>query len=411
MNKVRIGVLGLGIRGRFLLETLAKEVDGAEVAAYFDPIRERMEETAGLVPEAKACQSEDELFSSDIDAVLVATIWATHIPLAIRALESGKHVAMEVGGAYSEAELWALIDAVEKSGKRFMLLENVCYMDRELSVFRLASEGAFGELVFAEGGYEHDLREQIVLGRERQHGRYLNFLHRNGDLYPTHQLGPISKCLGINRGNRILSVSSAASKSRGLNAWAVSRKGNEYDMSSIPFKEGDIVSSNLVCANGELINLKHGCSLPRPYSRDGRIQGTKGLWMEDKDALYFDEPDVQGSEEGHQWIPFESVRDKYRHPLWRWYEKVGVRGEGHGGADFLTLSAFVYSVANDIEPPIDVYDAATWMAVTYLSEQSVLAGGAPVMMPDFTRGRWLVREREHVSRWMLSEVAPDEYYC
>ena len=410
MKDVKIGVLGLGIRGRFLLETLVKEVDNAIVTAYYDPIAERMEETRKIVPNAKACGSEDELFSSDIDAVLIATIWAEHIPLAIRALKKGKHVAMEVGGAYSEEELWALIRAVEESHKRFMLLENVCYMDRELSVFRLVREGAFGELVYASGGYEHDLREQIVLGREKQHGRYLNFLHRSGDLYPTHQLGPIAKCLNINRGNRILSVSSVASKSRGLNAFAKSRMGNEYDMSSIPFKEGDIVSSNLVCANGELIHLTHGCSLPRPYSRDGRIQGTKGLWMEDKDALYFDEPSVQGNEEGHKWIPFESVKDEYRHPLWRWYEKIGVRGEGHGGADFLTLSAFVYSVMNNIEPPIDVYDAATWMAVTYLSEQSVNAGGAPQAMPDFTKGGYLIREKEAKSRWMLSEVAPEEFY-
>ena len=282
-------------------------------------------------------------------------------------------------------------------------------MDRELSVFRMVREGLFGELVYATGGYEHDLRHQIVQGRERHHGRFLNFAGRSGDLYPTHQLGPISKCLNINRGNRILTVSSTASKSRGLNYWAQSRKGDSYDMSRIPFKEGDIVSTNMVCSNGELIHLTHGCSLPRPYSRDGRIQGTKGLWLEDKDAIYFDEPDWKEGDE-HRWIPFEDVKDKYRHPLWDWYEKIGVKEAGHGGADFLTLSSFVHCIADDTQSAIDVYDAATWMAVTYLSEQSVSMGGAPVPMPDFTRGRWLIRTKEEESRWMLSDIAGSVFY-
>ena len=225
MEEVRIGVLGLGPRGRFLLETLEKEVKGARVTAYYDPIAERMELTREIVPAAKAYNSADELIASDVDAVIIATIWSWHIPLAVKALRAGKSVGMVVGGAYSEAELWELVNAVEESGKKFMLLENVCYMDRELSVFRMVREGLFGELVYATGGYEHDLGHQIVQGRERQHGRYLNFLHRSGDLYPTHQLGPVSKCLDINRGNRILTVSSTASKSRGLNWWAESRKG------------------------------------------------------------------------------------------------------------------------------------------------------------------------------------------
>lgn len=410
MDEVRIGVLGLGPRGRFLLETLEKDVKGAKITAYFDPLEARMEMTRQIVPDARACHDEEELFASDCDAVVIATIWANHIPLAVRALNAGKHVGMEVGGVYAEHDLWALIDAVEHSGRKFMLLENVCYMDRELSVFRMVREGLFGELVYATGGYEHDLRHQIVQGRERHHGRYLNFLNRSGDLYPTHQLGPIAKCFGINRGNRILTVSSTASKSRGLNYWAQSRKGDSYDMSHIPFRAGDIVSTNLVCAHGELIHLTHGCSLPRPYSRDGRIQGTKGLWMEDKDAVYFDEPDWKEGDE-HLWIPFDEIKDRYRHPLWSWYEKIGVKEAGHGGADYLTLSSFVHCILEDTQSAIDVYDAATWMAVTYLSEESVAMGGAPVPMPDFTRGAWLIRPAEEKSRWMLSDLAPQSMYC
>ena len=410
MTELKLGVLGLGPRGRFLLETMDKAVDNVRVVAYYDPQDDRMDLTKEIVPDAYRAKSEDDLFSFDCDAILIASIWSEHIRQAVKALRSGKHVAMEVGGAYSEGELWELIRAVEETGLKFMLLENVCYMDNELSVFKLAKEGAFGEIVYAEGGYEHDLRGQITLGRENHHGRHLNFRHRNADLYPTHQLGPICKVLDINRGNRILTVSAQSSKARGLNYWAKTHKGDDYDMAHEPFKEGDIVSSNLVCANGELIHLTHGCTLPRPYSRDGRIQGTKGLWLEDKDAVYFDEPQFEKNTDGHEWIPFKDVKEKNRHPLWTWYEKAGVKDEGHGGADYLTLSAFAYAVLNDLDTPIDVYDAAVWMAITYLSEQSIAMGGAPVAMPDWTKGQWLIRRKESTSKWMLSDIAPEEYY-
>lgn len=410
MTEMKLGVLGLGPRGRFLLETMDQAVDNVRVTAYFDPQQDRMDLTREIVPNAYQAKSEDDLFSSDCDAILIASIWSEHIRQAVKALRNGKHVAMEVGGAYSEGELWELIHAVEDSGKKFMLLENVCYMDTELSVFKMTKEGALGEIVYAEGGYEHDLREQITMGRENHHGRHLNFRNRCADLYPTHQLGPICKCLDINRGNRILTVSAQASKARGLNYWAKTRKGDEYDMSYTPFKEGDIVSSNITCAGGELIHLTHGCTLPRPYSRDGRMQGTKGLWLEDKNAVYFDEPQYSGNTEGHKWIEFDTIKDEYRHPLWVWYEKRGVKDEGHGGADFLTLSAFAYAVLNDTDTPIDVYDAATWMAITYLTEESIAMGGAPVAMPDWTKGQWLIREKESKSKWMLSDIADSEDY-
>lgn len=410
MNELRLGVMGLGLRGKFLLETMEKAVDNVKVVAYYDNYQPRMDAVKEIVPDAYQAKSEDDLISYDCDAVLIATIWSEHIRQAVKALRAGKHVAMEVGGAFSEGEIWDLIRAVEESGRKFMFLENVCYMDDELAVFKMAREGKLGEIVYAEGGYEHDLRDEITLGRENHHGRFLNFKHRNADLYPTHQLGPICKILNINRGNRILTVSAQASKTRGLNYWAKTRKGDDYDMAHECFMQGDIVSSNLVCSNGELIHLTHGCSLPRPYSRDGRVQGTKGIWLEDKNAVYFDQPELPLFSEEHEWKDFSSYKAEHRHPLWAWYEKEGVKKEGHGGVDYLTLSAFAYCVLNDIDPPIDVYDAATLMAVTYLSEQSISMGGAPVAMPDWTKGQWLIRKEETVSKWMLSDVAPDEYY-
>ena len=409
MSELRLGVIGLGPRGKFLLQTMVNAVDNVKVVVYYDTEEDRMAEIAKIVPSAYGAKSEDDFFSFDCDAVLIATIWSEHIRHAIKALRSGKHVGMEVGGAYSEGELWDLIHAVEESGLKFMLLENVCYMDNELTEFKLAREGAFGEIVYAEGGYEHDLRQEIAMGRENHHGRLVNFRHRNADLYPTHQLGPICKVLNINRGNRILSLSSMSSKARGLNFWARTRKGDDYDLSSEHFSQGDIISTNLICSNGELIHLTHGCSLPRNYSRDGRIQGTKGIWMEDKDAVCFDDINLKGYDEP-EWMDFKKVKEDNRHPLWTWYENAGVKKEGHGGVDYLTLSAFAYCVLNDIDPPIDVYDAATWMAVTYLSEQSIAMGGAPVPMPDWTKGQWLIRRNESVSKWMLSDIAPDEYY-
>jgi len=255
----------------------------------------------------------------------------------------------------------------------------------------MVREGLFGELVHVQGGYEHDLRDEIGLGDINRHYRQAHFLNRNAELYPTHELGPIAKYLNLNRGNRMISLISVASKAAGLHAWLQDNRPGTA-LASSPVHQGDIVNTIITCANGETILLTHDCTLPRPYSRGGRIQGTKGIWMEDNRSIYIDgRSPVDPSYWTHRWESDAKYMEEFEHPLWKEYEEFGLRG-GHGGMDYLVLRAFVESVQNRAEPPIDVYDTASWMCITALSEHSIATGSQSVPIPDFTNGRWL-RER------------------
>ena len=409
---VRIGVIGLGGRGRGMLGELLG-CEGVIVPAVCDKYEDRAREGAAIVLE-KTGQPADVyldyhalLAREDLDAVMCPTTWITHARIAVDAMRAGKHVAIEVGGAASIEECWQMVRASEETGKFCMLLENCCYDRNEMAIFNMVKQGVFGEIIHMQGGYQHDLRDEICLGRENRHGRLYNFQHRNGELYPTHQLGPISKVLGINRGNRYIALSAMASKSRGLNEWTRKHMGEGYDLNDYPFNEGDVVTTMLRCANGETVVLTHDCSLPRPYSRGYRVQGTKGLYMEDGNAIFLE--GVTKDDPGnwmHAWEKFDAYRDEYEHPLWKQYRIDGVHG-GHGGMDFLVLSAFVESLRLEAAPPIDVYDTAAWMAVTVLSEQSIAIGGAPVPFPDFTNGMWIDRAPFRRGVFCLDDVCTE----
>ena len=211
--------------------------------------------------------------------------------------------------------------------------------------------------------------------------------------------------LGINRGNRYVSLVSVASKSRGLNEWIGKNKGTNYDLYGYDFAEGDVVTTILKCAHGETVTIYHDCCLPRPYSRNYVVQGTKGIFMEisDRNALLA----VEGvTESTHEWEHLDKHIDKQDHPLWCKYTKDGIKA-GHGGMDYLVLSAFVEAARDNLVPPIDVYDTATWMAITCLSEQSVAMGGHPVAFPDFTNGAWIDREPHRRGVYCLDEVCDD----
>lgn len=411
MKTINIGFIGISGRGSSMLSLLL-QAEGVRVPAVCDLVPERMQNGLRIVRETSPdyevhgyLNYKELLEKETLDAVVICTTWITHSRIAVDAMKAGCHAAMEVGGAASLEECWQLVRTSEETGKFCMLLENCCYARNEMAVFNMIRQGLFGELVHMEGGYRHDLRDEITLGRENIHGRLYNFQHRSGELYPTHQLGPISKALSINRGNRFLTVSSLASKSRGLNEWIKNNKGEDYDLYGYPFACGDVVTTLITCAGGETIQLNHDCCLPRPYSRDYLVQGTKGIYTEPEDGkgkIYLDGK----AQAPHQWDDFLPWREQYEHPLWVAYEKGGIKA-GHGGMDYLVLSAFVESVMLNQAPPIDVYDTAAWMAVTCLSEQSVSMGGAPVPVPDFTNGRWIDREPYRRGMFCLEEVCGD----
>ena len=416
-NTVNIGVIGLGGRGQGQMREMLN-CEGVKVIAVCDKYEDRALEGQRIVAE-KAGNSphvytdyKQLLTRKDIDAILCCSTWITHGRIAVDSMRAGKHVAIEVGGAASVEECWQMVRASEETGKFCMLLENCCYDRNEMALFNMVKQGIFGEIIHMQGGYQHDLRDEICLGRENRHGRLFNFQHRNGELYPTHQLGPISKVLGINRGNRFISLSSMTTKSRGLHEWIVKNKGEDYDLADYSFNQGDVTTTMIKCANGETVVLTHDCSLPRPYSRGYRIQGTKGIYQEDCDGIFIEGMSyVDPNDWAHQFEHFvdNGYREKYEHPLWKKYAVDGIHAGGHGGMDYLVLSAFIESVRLEDKPPIDVYDTAAWMAVTALSEQSIALGSAPVPFPDFTNGMWIDREPYRRGIFCLDEVCNDYF--
>ncbi|MCR5485202.1 MAG: Gfo/Idh/MocA family oxidoreductase [Clostridiales bacterium] len=410
MKTANFGVIGISGRGSGMMRELMA-VPGVNVVAVCDKYQDRAENGVKIVKEVQGTDAamyldyKELLKRDDISAILCCTTWITHCRIAIDSMRAGKHVAIEVGGAASVDECWQMVHTSEKTGKFCMLLENCCYDRNEMAIYNMNSLGMFGEITHLEGGYRHDLREEICLGRENRHGRLVNFMRRNGELYPTHELGPLSKLININRGNRFLTLCSMASKSRGLNVWMKKNKGEDYDIADFPFNEGDVVTTMIKCANGETILLTHDCSTPRPYSRNYNVQGTKGIYNETDDEragkIYFDDF------EREDWKPFKEFRDKYEHPLWKLYSEEGIHAGGHGGMDYLVLSAFAEAAINDVKPPIDVYDTAAWMSITCLSEQSAAMGGMPVPVPDFTNGMWIEREPYRRGKFCLDEVCRD----
>ncbi len=389
MEKVKMGVVGLGGRGQYHAELLSTFND-VDVTAICDVYPDRVESAAKRVEMSSGKRPEGyidyrEMFAkAGLDAVVIASSWTTHTRIAVAAMKAGIVPASEVGGAASIEECYSLVKTAEETGIEPMFLENCNFGREELALLNMTKMGLFGEIVHCQCGYEHCLRDEITRGNENRHYRFNNYAHRNGELYPTHGLGPMSKILNINRGNRFVSIVSVASKQTGLNTHAKKLFGQEHPANNVIFTQGDVVTSVIKCAGGETILLTHDTSNFRPYSRAGRVQGTNGIWLEDKNAIC-----LESENAGEVWKPFSEYMDKYDHPIWKKFSTVDLEKYGHGGMDYIVDAAFLDSVKNGHHPAIDVYDWASWIAVTVLSEQSVALGGTPQLFPDFTNGSWL----------------------
>ena len=399
MEKVRVAVVGVGSRGRYMLEHCLLNMDNMCVTAVCDTYEDRtqwaaqkVEEVSGQKPFAST-NWHDVLNPAFADAVLILSAWESHVPIAIEAMEKGIAVGMEVGGAYSLDQCWDMVRTYERTRTPFMFLENCCYGRIEMMVMRMVKQGLFGDVVHCEGGYCHDLRGEIAFGKENRHYRLRNYLHRNCENYPTHELGPIAQILGINRGNRFLSLVSMASSAKGMNTYAKHNANVDPALQSAQFAQGDVVTTIIKCANGETITLSLDTTLPRAYSRRFTVRGTLGMYMEDNNSIYLDTDFTEADhwDWSKQWNNANKYLEKYEHPVWEQYLKEGIRG-GHGGMDGLVYDAFIEAVRNGTPCPIDVYDAAAWMAVTPLSETSIAKGGMPVEFPDYTHGAFCERE-------------------
>ncbi len=414
MDKVKIAFIGFGARGdclmKMMLEAMAKDIEIVGVCDEYEDraqaAKKMVEEIAGNTP-VVTTDYRRLLEMKEVDAVVSPSAWDAHVQIAVDSMLAGKYVATEVGGAYSIDQCWQLVHTYEKTGVPMMLLENCCYGKNELTVYNMIKKGLFGEVVHCEGGYRHDLRDEIALGEENRHYRLQNFMNRNGELYPTHELGPIAKAININRGNRMLYLTSMASKACGVNDWIKKNRGEDFPRANYPFAMGDIVTTMIKCAHGETITLTHDTSLPRAYSRGNLIQGTNAIWSEDKNGIVLDKvPAVPGFEK--EWQKIDEFYDEYMHPLWKEYVKNGVV-QGHDGIDFLSMSGFIEAVKNHTQTPIDVYDAASWMAITTLSEDSVAMGSMPVAIPDFTNGKWVKNRPITRGKYCLDDIC-DEFF-
>lgn len=398
-KSVRVGFVGAGNRGTGLIKILL-DIPGVEIPAICDINEENLgkalvsvEQSGRKRPEGYSSGAEDYLrliARDDLDAVITATPWQLHTPICVAAMKAGKYAATEVPAALTVDECWQLVNTSEQTGVPCMMLENDCFGRGALMALNLVQQGILGELVHCEGGYDHDLRGELLRNGELS-WRGMHALRRNANLYPTHPIGPIAWWAEINRGHRFTYLTSMSSKSRGLNRYAAKHFGPDNLNATRPFENGDVNTSLIMTENGVTVTLNHDTQLPRPYSDSGdtkiplmvqRLQGTEGIFFGSLEKIYID-----GRSPEHKWEDTSPYNDQYDHFLWKSLGQAA-RASSHGGEDYVEMHQFIRAVRNRLPTPVDVYDAATWSVIVPLSEKSVAEKSAPVDFPDFTRGKW-----------------------
>jgi predicted dehydrogenase len=393
LKPVRVGLVGVGNRGTALLNTLLS-LPGVSVPAVCDidaaaatRAQDLVEKAGAKRPEAYTAGERDWerlCLRDDLDAVVTATPWEWHTPVMLAAMRAGKYGATEVPAALTMEECWDLVKTSEETGKPCMMLENVNYFENVLAVMRMVREGVLGEMLHFEAGYQHECRSYYFTeeGGLTWRGRHL--AEKNGNLYPTHPIGPIAWWGNVNRGDRFVTLSSVSTKSRGLKSYAAEKYGAEHPLAKRDYAMGDVNTTLLRTEKGMTVTLYFDMCTPRPYDLIFRVQGTNGLLMVGNDKAYIDKI----SPEDHAWEPFAPYVKKYAHPLWKNLEAEAVKNGGHGGGDYIVVQQFVQAVRKGVQTPQDVYDAATWSAIVPLTMDSVAKGGTQVEFPDFTKGKW-----------------------
>ena len=402
-DRLKIAFIGVGLRGTNHLNNAVHRKD-TEITAICDIDPKRIDIALELLKKDGRKKpmifGKDEndylnlLDAPDVDAVIIATPWLWHTKMAVAAMKAGVYAGLEVSASQTIEECWDLVNTHEATGTHMMFLENVNFRRDVMAVLHMVKQNVFGEMLHYRCGYQHDLREVKFNNGEQPYGGGVEFgekglsearwrtkhsVLRNGDTYPTHGVGPIAAMADINRGNRFTSMTANATKAVGLHKYVVDHGGEDHPNAKIKFKQGDVITSMIECANGETIIVTHDTNLPRPYSLGFRVQGANGLWEKDGDRIY-----VEGQSEPHQWDNSAEWLKKYDHPIWQKYGEEAT-GAGHGGMDYFVMKSFVESAL------ANAYDAAAWSAITPLSEASIENNGEPQEFPDFTRGQWVAR--------------------
>lgn len=367
-----------------------RAVEGVRVTAVCDRDRDRLAAVqADFQPAGEGAttlytaEADDVLHREDVDLVCVATPWESHTPLAVAAMKAGKHVCVEVPAATTTDDCWRLVDASELTRRHCVMLENCSYGYYELLVLGMIRAGVLGEILHAEAAYIHDLRASLFSERRAGPWRRLHHTDRDGNLYPTHGLGPVAGYLGINRGDRFDHLVSMSSPHRGLELWRESHLERDDPRWAETYACGDVNTSLIKASSGRTVLVQHNVTSPRPYDRLNLVAGTKGTYRDFPPRIYLD-----GQEGEEEYLGIEGYRDRFEHPWWREYGRRAREIGGHGGMDFIMAQQLIRSMLKGTVPDMDVYDAATWSVVGPLSEDSVRLGSVPVAVPDFTRGGW-----------------------
>lgn len=394
-KRLRIGFVGVGDRGLHHLDTVVG-MEGVEVpaicdvdAGYLDRAKRWIVESGKSAPVLydrgpedfrRLCEQED------LDLVVCSTPWESHAAVCLAAMRSGKHAATEVPAALTLDECWELVETAEASGRHCVMLEQANYKQEGLQVLRMARQGLFGELLFATGGYVHDLRH-VKFDPHREPWRLQHSVDRNGNLYPTHPMGPIAWWIDINRGDRFEYLVSMSSKAVMLNEYAAHHFGERHPYAGMKMKQGDVNTTMLHTVGGKVVVLYFDTNTPHPQTSELRLQGTKGHYSGSIQSVYLEGT----SPEEHQWEPLGAYQAEFEHSLWRGLDHKRyktARGHGGGLTTPIMWERLVSALQGGRDPDQNVYDAVTWSAIVALSERSVATKSVAVDFPDFTRGKW-----------------------
>ncbi len=413
-ERLRVGFVGVGVKGSAHAGNLLA-MEHVDLVAVCDILERQCEETqqqaerlGKIIPTAYFRGTRDferMCAEEDLDLVYTATPWKWHTRVCLAAMNNGKHAATEIPVAITLDDCWKLVETSEKTGKHCCMMENVNYMRNEMAVLNMVRKGLLGELIHCEAGYMHDTRWLKI--NDYGDGLWLGDHHaqRNGNLYPTHGLGPVAWYSNINRGDRFEYMVSMSSKARGMDLYAAKHLPEDHPKRRRKYINGDVNTSMLRTVNGVSIIIKHDTDLPRPYSRTNLVQGTRGILRGYPEFVVC----IEGDTHQHKWEPGTKFLDEYDHPLWKEVNSTPLGKPKHApltepivkgavwhydpvrelrNGDFLEDYRYVEALRKGIAPDFDVYDAATWSAVTELSERSVADRSAPQEFPDFTRGKW-----------------------
>ncbi|MCD6347829.1 MAG: Gfo/Idh/MocA family oxidoreductase [Bacteroidales bacterium] len=394
IKQVRVGIIGLGNRGGGMSKHIeVMSPDKAKVVAICDIRGDRADRVYNRMKKnghnpAVYKDSPDAwkklVERDDLDLVLVFTNWKWHTPMAVYAMEHGKHVATEVPNSFTIEDSWRLVNTAEQTQRNCMMLENVCYGNEELWLLNMVQEGIFGTLTYGEASYIHNLRGMLFGNSYYNQWRIRHHVKRNGNLYTTHGLGPVAQYMGIQRGDRFEYMTSMSSPSASLAEESRTVNRNDEFYNRDDFKHGDMNTSLIKTSKGRMIHVYHDVVTPRPYTRKNSLAGTKAYHEGYPSRL-----SMHGK--GHDWLKdadYQVMRDKYNHPIWDRLKKEIEMYGGHGGMDFVEMYRLIDNLNKGLPLDMDVYDGSAWSVVGPLSEISVEMGSVPVKFPDFTRGKW-----------------------